>query len=293
MSNAQAETYKDANRMAVSANLAMYDYKGTANSQEGAPHLMHLRLRELYAQLVLRVFNAAKEHAPTPRILDLGAGDGSATLPFLGLGAHVTAVDVSEKQLAALRERCSRFGDRLRICHEEISKTLRRQEDRYDVVVMNSFLHHIPDYLTVVREAIALLRPRGQFFSFQDPLRYDTLGPGTWFLSKAGYFSWRLFQGNYMRGLKTRIRRLRGVYISGKEEDDAEYHANRNGVDQDAIANLLRSEGFSCEVIGYFSAQSRAFQVLGTSLGTKNTFAIIAQKQKASASDCLKLTTSA
>jgi hypothetical protein len=161
---------------------------------------------------------------------------------------------------------------------EPISETFKRKEERYDLVVMNSFLHHIPDYLSAVQDAVSLLQPAGQFFSFQDPLRYDTLGRGTRVFSQAAYFSWRVFQGEYVRGLKTRVRRVRGIYVAGSKEDDAEYHVTRNGVDQESIVDLLRSHDFDCELIRYFSTQSWAFQVLGTSLGIENTFAIVAQR---------------
>jgi hypothetical protein len=159
-----------------------------------------------------------------------------------------------------------------------MSEILDRERQKYDVVVMNSFLHHIPDYLSAIRKAVKSLYPHGQLFSFQDPLRYDTLGPGTWLTSNLGYFSWRLFQGNYVQGLKTRIRRLRGIYVPGSKEDDAEYHVTRNGVDQNAIKDLLERQGFRCEVIRYFSTQSGAFQWLGNSLRMENTFAIVGQK---------------
>jgi|SRR2546428_11041771 len=280
MSNIQAERREDTNRMATLANLAMFGREGTEKYIERAPHLKHPRLRQLYAELVRRIFNEAKQYAEVPTVLDLGAGEGSAMLPFLELGGRVTAVDISESQLATLVAKCRQFGDRLEVRQEEISQILRRKEVTYDVVVMNSFLHHIPDYLSVIREAISVLRPHGQFFSFQDPLRYDTLGRGTWFFSNLSYFWWRIFQGNYVQGLKTRIRRIRGIYVAGSKEDDAEYHVTRNGVDQNAIASLLQSEGFTSSVVRYFSTQSRAFQVLGAFLGVENTFAMIAQRIK-------------
>jgi len=278
MTNPSRQDCQDANRMAVLANQALYDKQGMPDDAEVFPHLRHPQLLELYAGLVPRVFRAALQNSKPPRVLDLGAGEGSATLPFLELGAYVTAVDISESQLAALVRRCGRFADRLDVWHENISDALKGQENCYDVVAMNSCLHHIPDYLKVIEDVIPVLRPHGLFFSFQDPLRYDSLSPGALLFSKLAYFCWRMFQGNYLEGLKTRIRRMRGVYIPGSNADDAEYHATRNGVDQDAIAVLFQSQGFSCEVIRYFSTQGGILQVVGCYLGIENTFAIIAQK---------------
>lgn len=278
MAGAETGMSQDMNRMAELANLAMFNAEGTALCVERSPHLKHPSVRKFYRDLVVRVFNTAKRHAENPRVLDLGAGEGSATQAFLELGARVTATDISESQLTALGARCNRFGDRLAVRREEVSETLGRRGDEYDIVVMNAFLHHIPDYLSVVHEALSVLRPRGQLFSFQDPLRYDTLGRGEYFFSQGAYFFWRFFQGNYLQGLRTRIRRIRGIYIPGSKEDDAEYHVTRNGVDQNAIANLLASEAFACEVVRYFSTQSRAFQMLGNALGIANSFAVIAQR---------------
>jgi SAM-dependent methyltransferase len=276
--NSNATIRDDADRMALRANLALFDQEGTAKLVERSPHLKHASVRQLYEKLVLQVFSAAQGHANVPRVLDVGAGDGSATLPFLQLGARVTAVDMSESQLEVLREKCRAFSDKLEVRLGTVGEILNQTKDRYDIITMNSFLHHVPDYLGTIREAVKVLQPRGQFFSFQDPLRYDTLAGGSLFFSRISYFGWRLFQGGYVRGLKTRLRRIRGVYISGSEEDDGEYHVTRNGVDQDAIAKYLESDGFSCQLVPYFSTQGAPFQVIGEYLGVKNTFGIVAQR---------------
>jgi len=277
-------TYTQANndrdRLAALANAAMFDAEGTAHCVSASPHLTHKVVCDLYASLVIRTFHAARKHASVPRVLDLGAGEGSATLPFLELGAHVTAVDISESQLAVLQQKCGKFSQRLSVYRQDINEMLGHSEERYDIVVMNSFVHHVPDYLALFRKAAAVLTPAGLIFSFQDPLRYDTLGKGTFYFSMGSYFFWRVFQGNYMQGLRTRIRRLQGIYIPGSKEDDAEYHVTRSGVDQDSLAQLLTSEGFTCEVVRYFSTQSAFFQRLGCLLGMENSFGIVAQRSQ-------------
>ena len=158
LANRMTEMKEEVSQMAALANLAMFDKEGTAKYVLGSPHLKYACVRELYESLVVRLFNTAKQHAGIPRVLDLGAGEGSATLPFLELGAHVTAVDISESQLASLAEKCGRFSKRLQVRHEAISETFKRKQERYDVVVMNSFLHHIPDYLGTIQDALSLLQ---------------------------------------------------------------------------------------------------------------------------------------
>jgi SAM-dependent methyltransferase len=266
-----------ANRVAALANIAAYDSE--KNYIDNAPHIKHASLRKLYATLLTQVYDNAKEHSATPRVLDLGAGNGSVTLPFLELGARVTAVDISSSQLEALRRKCESFQDKLELQCEDIEETLKKAErQQYDIIVVNSFLHHIPDYLAMIREATALLKPYGQFFSFQDPLRYDMVGGFAKTFSDLAYLSWRIFKGDVWGGLKRRMRRSRGVYLPDSIPDNAEYHVTRNGVDQDAIINLFKDAGFECSIVRYFSTQSQLFQPIGTAIGVKNTFAIIARK---------------
>lgn len=267
------------NRIAALANVTAYDSERTRQYVDEAPHVKHASLRRLYGELVAHVFDEARRHAGTPRVLDLGAGEGSVTLPFLELGAKVVAVDISQSQLDALKARCEPYGDMLETRRQDIHDALRETDGTFDLIVVNSFLHHVPDYIGLIREATAILSPRGQFFSFQDPLRYDSLGRFTSAFSKVAYFSWRIFKGDVIKGLQRRMRRARGVYLEDSMHDNAEYHVVRNGVDQDAISRTFAELGCDCAIRTYFSTQNPFFQFLGSRLGLKNTFAVIARKR--------------
>jgi SAM-dependent methyltransferase len=264
------------NEVAALANTAMYDSEATRNTED--PHLKHSMLRSLHGELVFTVYDFGKRYVPIPEVLDLGAGKGAFTLRFLGLGARLTAIDISESQLKVLKAECARYAERLEVRCEDVFdavRSIQAQGRQYDIVVANSFLHHVPDYLGLIREAVTILSPHGQFLSFQDPLRYNSIGLFTKMFSTFAYFSWRMFRGNIIRGLKRRIRWSRGIYDL---VDNAEYHAVRGGVDQDAICELFRQSDFECEIVRYFSTQSRIWQYTGTVLGAKNTFAVIARR---------------
>jgi len=270
---------KRINRIAALANVSAYDAEATREYIDGAPHIKHASLRKLYGKLVVQIFDSAIQYNKIPKILDLGAGEGSVTLPFLELGAKVVAVDISKNQLDALKTKCENFGDMLEIRCEDINDTLKDKRVKYDIIVLNSFLHHVPDYLRMIREAATILNHHGQFFSFQDPLRYDSVGKGTMRFSMLAYFCWRVFKGDVIGGIRRRIRRSRGIYLKDSVHDNAEYHVMRHGVDQNAIRYFLESEGFDCKIVSYFSTQSRLFQHVGTTLKLKNTFAVLAQKR--------------
>lgn len=266
-------------RIAALANAAVYNSEFTKKYANGAPHIKHLSLRKLYAKLAIQVYDYANKFTDSPKVLDLGAGEGSTTLQFLELGAQVTAVDSSKSQLASLKNKCGSFKNRLEVYSQDVEKFLNSNNNTsYDIVVVGSFLHHIPDYLGLIRKIIAPLPPHGQFFSFQDPLWYDSVGKLTKAFSDFSYFSWRIFQGDVIEGIKRRMRRARGIYLDHCESDNAEYHVARNGIDQNAVAALFQKERFYYEIIPYFSTQSSVFQPLGSFLGLTNTFAVIARR---------------
>lgn len=266
-------------RIATLANVSAYDTEATREYVDGSPHIKHTSLRELYGKLVVQIFDRATLFSKIPKVLDLGAGEGSVTLPFLELGAKVVAVDISNSQLDALKTKCEEFGDMLEVRCEDINDILKDKNEKYDIIVVNSFMHHVPDYLGMIREAATVLNPHGQLFSFQDPLRYDSVGKLTMKFSILAYFCWRFFKGDVIGGLKRRIRRYRGIYLEDSVHDNAEYHVTRNGVDQDAIRGLFEELGFDCNIVSYFSTQSRLFQPIGAILNMKNTFAVLAQKR--------------
>lgn len=272
--------HSELHKLVAAANISLFDADGAKHYCSGAPHIKHRTIAIFHRELVHQIYQYAVAYAGTPNVLDLGAGEGSVTLPFLELGARVTALDISAYQLEGLRKKCARFTDQLDIRCEDVREVIQAREQFYDVIVANGFLHHVPDYLDMIREAIRLLEPCGQFFSFQDPLRYDSMGKFDMFVSELAYSTWRIFQPDVIGGLQRRLRRARGIYESNSSFTNADYHVIRNGVDQDAITKLFEVEGFDCTIIRYFSTQSRVFQRLGSALGLKNTFAAIARRRK-------------
>lgn len=266
------------NKVAALMNATAYDAEAIKKYIDGAPHLKHTSLRKIYNEMLAGVYSFAKKSTNIPKVLDLGAGDGSVTLSFLEFGAEVIAVDMSKDQLDVLNSRCARFGDRLEVRCEDINQTLEKEDIQCDIIVANSLIHHIPDYFGMIQKAIDILKPDGQFFSFQDPLYYDTLGVINRVFSKLSYYFWRFFKGDLVGGFRRYVRRSRGVYLDDSKEDNTEYHVVRGGVDQEAIRNLFIKNGFSCDIVRYFSTQSVCFQFVGEKLGFKNTFAVIARK---------------
>lgn len=169
------------NKVAVLANRAIYDLEETRKYIDGAPHIKHSVPMNLYGKLVVAIYDFALRHTSTLEVLDLGAREGSVTLPFLELGARIKAVDISESQLTALQAKCAKYAGKLELQCEDVFNAItliQREGRQYDIIVANSLLHHVPDYIGLIREAIVILSPHGYSFHFkihQDMIPLDDL----------------------------------------------------------------------------------------------------------------------
>jgi SAM-dependent methyltransferase len=248
------------------ANVASY---ATRNPLHGSPHLNHRSVWVIYERMVRLALASV---GPRPRVLDLGAGEGSASRVWLDAGAHLTAVDSSPALLGLLKQK----HPEATVVESDAIAFLAEQSERFDVVSHVSMLHHIPDYLSLLEASSNAVVPGGCLLTFQDPLRYDRVPRGHHLVDQALYIPWRLTEGNVIRGIRNRIRRARGRYLADNQDDQEEYHVQRNGLDSDEMLALLRKKFAAVQIQVYFSSQARVSQWIGERVHIQSKFGILA-----------------
>ena len=251
------------------AHGAGFDY------EPGSPHLSHPRLRGAILDRIRGLVHQQFERAGRCRVLEIGAGHGAFTDHVVAMGAEVTVTEMSRPSLELLRERY-RHNDRAGVLFDPDGAVLARLERRFDLVLCVSVLHHIPDYSGFAAQAVSLLDEGGAFASFQDPMWYPRLGAGRVRLDRAMYLAWRVGNGQLRRGVRTQLRRWRGVLDESDPSDMVEYHVVRQGVDEQALATQLRGRFDQVELWEYFSSQGRWMHALGTRWRRPQTFALLA-----------------
>lgn len=253
------------------AHAADYDYRA------GSPHLKHERLHGRLVGELRAVLAETRARGLPPTLLEVGAGDGAFVAPALAAGFRVTGAEMARPAIARLERRFAgnpRFA--ALFVAEETPYPI--TDGRFAVVLCASVLHHIPDYLDTIDQVVAHhLEPGGMFVCFQDPLWRPGMGRAARLCSEAAYLSWRVTQGNYRRGIATRLRRLRGVYDDANISDTAEYHAVRQGVDQTRLVDFLSGRFDDVALTTYLSTPAGLWQRLGDRIGVHNTFAVVAR----------------
>lgn len=244
---------------------------------KGSPHIRHHTIRDRLITALHALVQEVTDRNGQCRVLELGAGHGTFTDHLLAAGAHVTVTEMSEPSVRFLRNRFSR-NPRVTVVHDQ-DGTAACQVGQVDAVVCLSVLHHIPDYLGTVKQLIENIAPGGAFLSAQDPLWYPRRSWMSMSLDRNAYFLWRLGQGQFRRGLATRLRRMRGIYDEANEADMVEYHVVRDGVDEEALKGLLASAFKEVELQHYWSTQSGVLQAVGERFFPPTTFKLIARNR--------------
>ena len=241
-----------------------------------APHLKHPRIRHQLLRRLRETVDQAEASPADVSLLEIGAGDGGFVEPALAYGYRVTATEMSRPAVARLEEQ---YGGNagLEVIVDEEGSLGPLEGRRFSAVLFASVLHHIPDYLEVVSTAVSQhLKPGGALITVQDPLWYPSVSRPLRWVDQLAFLSWRLTQGNYGRGVQTRLRRMRNRYDDSNPADTVEYHAVRDGVDQRAITEALSPSFEHVELLKYWSTPTRAWQRVGESLHLENTFGVIA-----------------
>jgi 2-polyprenyl-3-methyl-5-hydroxy-6-metoxy-1,4-benzoquinol methylase len=105
--------------------------------------------------------------------LDIGCGTGLASDMLLNsqMGKHISRIDlldISEEMLGRARDRARSWSATATLLHGELER-LTRSSPKYDVVVVCSVLHHIPDLGKFLKRVRTIQSPGGIFLHLQDP----------------------------------------------------------------------------------------------------------------------------
>ena len=272
----------DERAAALRANLVAYGSFDEQAYVNGAPHLKHASIAKIYRSLIDDAVGKIGRDPHTITVLELGAGNGLASTPWFDRHVKLTAVDSSADMLRGLSAKAATSGLKPKTVVGDVLDFLSTGDERFDIVTHVSMLHHIPDYLELLRLSTTRVQSGGCLLTFQDPLRYDRLPAHHHLLDRASYFAWRLGQGNMKRGLNTRWRRLRGIYSPKEVVDFDEYHVVRNGVDSAAIMTQLEASFAEVRCATYWSTYSGALQWLGERARLRSGFGILASGRRPS-----------
>lgn len=215
--------------------------------------------------------------APGKIACDLGCGTGNVTKKLLKVGCEVTAVDISKHMMSEF-EKTVHAKDELKVVCMNIDEFLTNSDSNYDIITINAVLHHMPDYIDTISNALDHLSIGGLIY-LVDGVHRDNINRFAEVIR------------NYFllidRKIHIAIKGGGNVIFNHKiDYSFSDYHCNAagtNGLDINNIRELIRDK--ELEIVDF-----SAFN-LGMYIGTlayldnmfsisKNCFGLIAQKTK-------------
>jgi ubiquinone/menaquinone biosynthesis C-methylase UbiE len=246
------------------------------------------RLREA----VERALASVRTPSSPRTALDIGCGTGNVTRHLLELGASVVAADVSPDFLRVVEERYGGPGSRVRTVLLNGEDLRGFDNDSFDLVCAYSVLHHVQDYLEVVREALRVLKPEGVLYidhevveSYWEPsdqlkafraalMEESRRRGGMWNPEARRWQRWLI--------LKNYVARLR-LLIQPRYQAEGDIHVFRDDhVSWDEIVKLMIDEGAAIlrrhEYLAYRSGWPLAIYDYFASEGCVDMALLVARK---------------
>lgn len=127
-----------------------------------------------HARIIAGALRSNLKLTSTPRIAELGAGDGTLLLRIAAgarwrKGAEIVLVDRQPVVDADTVDRYGGAGLRMNVCSADVFDWLQRGHGAYDAVIANLFLHHFDD--DGLRRLFALAASRAGLFVACEPRR--------------------------------------------------------------------------------------------------------------------------
>lgn len=191
--------------------------------------LLHLELYNKHEQTRLRngirnVVNSIR--SSKIEVLDVGSGTGNLVSLLLSLTVNkqikVTAVDISEEMQKEMQHKLK--IDNITYQTKDIDTFLKTNKTKFDLVMISSVLHHLPDYIKTLNTLVKHLRKGGMIYATHEPLKNNERSSSL--LYKMSNLADRL-----LFAARFGILRLLGrVPRSGINYADADYHTKEGGL---------------------------------------------------------------
>ena len=172
--------------------------------------------------------------------LDVGAGTGNLTGKLLQMGYRVTATDISPDMCQTLKKKYSTyFSDKLTIINSPIEE-LNFSEGKFDLITFYSVLHHLPDYVTSLRNVSGFLKKGGVMYIDHEA------SPSYWKNEPCNLAS--LIKDIYFHSnpvINSLYFQLIGLKVPTIDYTLSDYwHKKEHALNHQAIAQVFKEEGY-------------------------------------------------
>ncbi len=113
---------------------------------------------------IIKTFKLVRKETPLKniKILDIGCGGGLLSEPMSRLGATVTAIDASEKNINVAKLHAKKNNLKINYIHTSPEKL--KNENKFDVILNMEIVEHVEDIKFFLKSCSKLLKKNGIMF---------------------------------------------------------------------------------------------------------------------------------
>lgn len=156
-------TVEEANRKYYEKTASTYDLTECCTASKYQQQMMKKDLD--------KVLNLINKPLNQIRVLDACGGTGNAALKLLAHGVKVTLCDISPDLIKIFEQKCvkNNFNNYTVVC-TDIASYFASTDQKFDLIVFSSCLHHIENYVSILKTASGHLLENGFIYTTFDPL---------------------------------------------------------------------------------------------------------------------------
>jgi SAM-dependent methyltransferase len=181
--------------------------------------------------------------------LDFGSGSGNLTSKLLKLDYKVTAIDISYEMCAILKDKFKKDIDkkRLKVINQSIEDAALNQNE-FDLICCYSVLHHLPDYVKVIKKLSTFLKKGGIMYIDHEASPFEWIDLPK--VKRFFIFSNRVINMQYLR--------LLGLHVPPSRNLDynlSDYWTlKKHHIDHEKIEGVFKEDSFDFSTrIDYYS----------------------------------------
>ena len=205
------------------------------------------------------------------QILDVGCGTGNITTKLLDSGfRNITCLDISQNMMQELRKKVKSYDHDINFIVSDIDTFLVRRNLKFDIIIMNSVLHHLPEYINSLTYMKEMINKKGCICIMHEPLPPQKPSLLVSFLLKLDFLAYIIRYITFIALGKLKYLKRDCRY--------SDYHTGKKAINLSDLKKLF-DDNWSIKVNKYATAKFGITAFLLNKLGFFSSFQLIATKR--------------
>ena len=210
------------------------------------------------------------------KVLDVGSGTGNLVTNLLTFNKkfdfEITAVDLSKEMQDVMKKKLKSKNIKYHL--NDVDSFLKENKKNYDLIMISSVLHHLPNYQETTQNLLKILNNNGIIFITHEPLN-NSLKSNSRLYHFIEFLDFKLYQLNYIKNLA-----LKKVKRLVRDCTHSDFHVGVKGIYPKKFTSYLNENNPNLKNKIIYYSQGYFLANLKNKLKFKDHFEIIIEKNE-------------